>query len=202
MPDEAQNAQPDDATLIVRMAAGDQEAITAFYECWFPRFQALAYRLTGNAAASEDLAQDACIHAITKARHCWPGKSAGPWLRAILRNRVIDWARRAKVRYAVSIHESDKGPGGVEIETSAPTVQEIAEAGEKSAAVQAALMKLPDAEREILMLRYYEGLSSEELAKVLEISVAKVGSRLFRARIALGKQLQSDWPSLFPSREL
>jgi RNA polymerase sigma-70 factor (ECF subfamily) len=202
MPDEAHNAPPDDPALMKQVKAGDPVAITTFYEIWFPRFYGLAYRLTGDTTASEDLAQEAVIHAITNADKCWPGKSAGPWLRAILRNRVIDWARRKNVRFALSVHEPGDGHGGVEVETREPTAQEVLEAGEKSDVVQAALLKLTAAEREILLLRYYDGLATEEIAKVLEISVEKVGSRLFRARRRLAAQLQTDWPSLFPSREL
>src|SRR5262249_9682771 len=111
-----------------------------------------------------------------------------------------------KVREAVSLDEpvgTDEGScRAAEVAVREPTVAERAEARERADAVTASLNKLTPAERDVLLLRDYEGLSAPEAAEVLKISVEKVGSRLFRARKRLGGLLQTDWPGLFPSHEL
>ena len=87
-----------------------------------------------------------------------------------------------------------------QIEDGAPEDKLIAR--ERAEAMRAALERLTPAERAVILLRDYSGLSAPEAAIELEISVEKVGSRLFRARRRLGALLQSDWPGLFPAHEL
>jgi RNA polymerase sigma-70 factor (ECF subfamily) len=205
MADEARTAQPDDATLLVRMAVNDttaQRAIAAFYERWFPRFRAMAYRLTGNWSDSEDVAHDVVISVIVNAARYRVGRPAEPWLWRILRNRLTDRRRRNAVRAAVSTDDSEDGSAGAEIEAREPTAAEVAEAGEKSAAFQSALMRLTEDEREVLLLHYTAGLSYKALSDVTEIPVPQIGGLLFRARRRLGVLLQTEWPSLFPPRQL
>lgn len=195
----------DDETLILRIAAGDTAAVAAFYDRWYPQFARLATRLTGNAHAGEDLAQDAAIRVLVGAGLYKAGKSARSWLLAIVFNLSRDWWRKHDVRAAASLDESvgDEGTTrAAEIAGREPTASERAEARERADAVNAAVKKLTPTEREVLLARDYEGLSAPETAQLLEISVEKVGSRLFRARKRLGALLQTDWPGLFPSHEL
>jgi RNA polymerase sigma-70 factor, ECF subfamily len=195
----------DDETLIVRIADGDAAAITVFYDRWYQQFARLATRLTGNGHAGEDLAQDAAIRIIVGAGGYKPGKSARSWLLAIVFNLSRDWWRKHNVREAASLDESvgDEGTTrAAEIAGREPTGAERAEARERADAVNAAIKKLTPSEREVLLARDYEGLSAPEAAQLLDISVEKVGSRLFRARKRLGALLQTDWPGLFPSHEL
>ena len=204
MPDGARNPQPerDDAKLLKGIAAGEQAASVAFCDYWFPHLFRIATRLTGNAIDGEDIAQETIVRVLTKAHTYKPGKPARAWLMAVLYNRVRDWARRNNVRWALSVHDAEDGPQGVDVPDRDPTAAEVQEAGERSAAVQAALLKLTAIEREVIVLRDLEGLSPAEAAAVLEITVEKVGSRLHRARKRLGELLQFEWPSLFPPREL
>jgi RNA polymerase sigma-70 factor (ECF subfamily) len=195
----------DDETLIVRIATGDTAAITVFYDRWYPQFARLATRLTANAHAGEDLAQDAAIRVIVGAGGYRPGKLARSWLLAIVYNLSRDWWRKQNVRDAASLDESAGDEGATraaEIASREPSPTERAEARDRADAVNAALKKLTPTEREVLLARDYEGLSAPEAAQALHISVEKVGSRLFRARKRLGALLQTDWPGLFPSHEL
>jgi RNA polymerase sigma-70 factor (ECF subfamily) len=195
----------DDETLIARVAANDPVAIATFYERWFPQFTRLATRLTGDATAGEDLAMDAVVRVIVGAHLYKKGRAARSWLLAIVYNLSRDWWRKKNVREAASLDEPVGEEGGTraaEVPGREPTAAERAEARERADAVNASLKKLTPSEREVLVLRDYEGLSAPEAAEVLQISVEKVGSRLFRARKRLGALLQTDWPGLFPSHEL
>ena len=200
------DTQLDDETLLVQVAAGRSAAITEFYNRWYWQFARLATRLTGDKHAGEDIAQEAVVRVITSAHLYKKGRPARSWLLAIVYNLVRDWWRKMKVRDAASLDEpvgADEGPARVvEIAGDEPTAEERAEARERAVAVTASLKKLTPAERAVILLRDFEGLSAPEAARVLEISVEKVGSRLFRARKRLGGHLQTDWPGLFPSHEL
>jgi len=196
--------RPDDETLIARMAAGDSPAVAAFYDRWFPQFTRLAIRLTGESHAGEDIAQEAVIRVIVGAGSYKSGRAARSWLLAIVYNLARDWWRKKNVREAASLDDTsdDGGTRAAEIAGREPTAAERAEARERQVAVAAALDKLTPAERVVIVLRDYEGLSAPEAATALGITAEKVGSRLFRARKRLGGLLQTDCPGLFPSHEL
>lgn len=197
-------ARTDDEALIARVAAGDSVAIAAFYDRWFPQFARLATRLTGDHYAGEDIAQDAAVRVIVGAKLFKSGKSARSWLLAIVYNLARDWWRKKNVRDAASLDDTtdDGGPRAAEVPGREPTAAERAEAREREAIIAAALDKLTPAERDVIVLRDYEGLSAPAAAAALGITAEKVGSRLFRARKRLGGQLQTDCPGLFPSHEL
>lgn len=195
----------DDETLIARMASGDSAAVTAFYDRWYQQFARLATRLTGESSAGEDIAQDAAIRVIVGAGLYKKGKSARSWLLAIVYNLARDWWRKKHVREAASLDDTTDEDGGTraaEIAGREPTAAERTEARERADALNASLKKLTHAERVVIVLRDYEGLSAPEAAQILNITAEKVGSRLFRARKRLGGFLQADWPGLFPSHEL
>lgn len=202
MPAEHGTPEPDDAALLARIASGDPAAMEVFYGRWFPQFARLATRLIGNGPDGEDVAQDAVVKAITRAGTFRPGESPRTWLITIVRNAVCDLQRRKTVRRAVSVNEPDDDRAAVQVPDRAPTAGERAEARERAAAVHHALNQLTDDERAVILLRDYEGLSAADAARVLGITVEKVGSRLFRARKHLGALLQTAWPGLFPPGEL
>lgn len=195
----------DDEALIARMAAGDLVAVAVFYERWYPQFCRLATRLTGHTHGGEDIAQDAAVRVIGCAGLYKRGHSARSWILAIVYNLARDWWRKQHVREAQSLDEpvGDAGSArAAEIPGREPTAAERAEARERAEVVNRSLKKLTATEREVIVLRDYEGLGAPEAAQILGISVEKVGSRLHRARKRLGAILQADWPGLFPSHEL
>jgi RNA polymerase sigma-70 factor (ECF subfamily) len=196
----------DDETLIARIAAGDTDAMAEFHVRWFPQFARLATRLCGNAPDGEDVAQDAVVRVLMRAASYKPDRPARAWLLAVLVNRARDRARREDVRRARSLSAAqgdDEGASrALEVADRNPTPAERAEVREREAAVRVALARLSAAEREVILLRDYSGLSAPETAQVLGLSTEQVGGRLHRARRRLGAQLQTDWPGLFPTHEL
>lgn len=144
-----------------------------------------ARRLTGDDAAAEDVLQDTFLDAL-KGLHTLSSEAAArPWLLSIARNRAHRGARRrAGEPSAYEPIESletlglDAGWGDASPET------EVARA-EDGAALERALATLADGDQEILMLRDVDGLSGEETATVLGLSLAGMKSRLHRARLRL-----------------
>jgi len=194
-----------DETLIGLIAVGNADAITEFYNRWFPQFTQLATKLTNNSHAGEDLAQDAVVRVLTKAASYKPDKPARGWLLAILYNRVRDWARREGLRRALSLSEQpddDDAPRALEIAARDPSPDERSLAREREGIMQAALDQLTPAEHEVILLRDYAGLGAPETARILGISTGTVGGRLHRARKRLGGLLPPDFLGGFYSQEL
>jgi len=151
----------------------------------------LALRLTGNRADAEDLAQDALLRAI-RALPGFRGESlASTWLYRITvnswKNRVRSEKRRAFWRtITLGLVTGDDGEETVrELPASDPPLDANLEQEEKSAGVQRALLELDDDDRAIVVLRYVEEKSYEEIGAVLGLPQGTVKSRLFRARAKL-----------------
>lgn len=172
-------------------------------ESEIPRLRRYARFLCGDRHQADDLVQECLVRAIEKL-HTWqPGTNLGGWLFAILRNFYFDAARRRR-RY-----------GALEVENSLP---EVAVSGGHEAHVQClelweALNSLSPEHREVLGLVVAEGLTYQETARVLDVAVGTVRSRLSRARSLLRLYLdgvtratarQSSRPSLtgVPVRDL
>lgn len=198
----------DDATLIAEIAGGKDKAaaITTFHARWFHQFFCLAMKLTKDSHTAEDIAQEAIVRVIVNAGTFENGRSARSWLLSIVYHLVQDWGRRKTVRKAASLNEpydrDENGPQALEIPDREPTPEERSLAHERQVAVRAALAKLSEDDRRVIVLRDYEALNGTETARILGITVEKVGSRLFRARKRLAAILQTDWPGLFPPHEL
>lgn len=146
----------------------------------------LALRLSGNEADAEDLVQEAMLRAYRSWDRYTPGTNAKGWLLTILRHLFINEYRRKR-----------RHPESVDLDTIEPfaLLDEKQEEDPQTAffdrivdeEVLRAVDQLPEAFREAVMLSDVEGLSYEEIAKVLEVPVGTVKSRLYRGR----RQLQS-----------
>ena len=191
----------DDEALIIAIAAKNSDAMDEFHRRWFPQIARLATKLTGDSHAGEDIAEETTIRVITNATSYQPGRPARAWLMKIVHNLVTDWQRRRKVRQAQSLGSAggeDDGPQGIDVPDRNPTPDEIALAHERQTAVQGALQLLSEADREVIMLRDYLGMSAPQTGLILGIPAQTVGGRLFRARQRLAALLQTHWPELFP----
>ena len=148
----------------------------------------LALRLSGNEADAEDLVQEAMLRAYRSWERYTPGTNAKGWLLTILRHLFINEYRRKR-----------RHPESVDLDTIEPfaLLDEKQEEDPQTAffdrivdeEVLRAVDQLPEAFREAVMLSDVEGLSYEEIAKVLEVPVGTVKSRLYRGRRLLQGKL-------------
>lgn len=143
----------------------------------------------GDAALAEDAVQEAFV-SIWRHAAGFAGGSAGAWLATITRNAVRREARR---RGRVESHEED---GDVSLAAagfgSASCAQNFERAIESKERVHKALLALGEREREVVLLVDVRGLTVEEAAGALEVSVAATKSRLHRARLRLMAALASE----------
>jgi RNA polymerase sigma-70 factor, ECF subfamily len=142
----------------------------------------LARWLTGNAVDAEDVVQDACIRAFS-AIATVRNTDARAWLLAIVRNSAFSWIAKNRPKGVITSDDEglfeQAGLGMVE-----PQISPEAVLIEKTDAerLHLAIAALPLPYREVLVLREIEGLSYQEVSKVLSIPIGTVMSRLARAR--------------------
>jgi RNA polymerase sigma-70 factor, ECF subfamily len=132
--------------------------------------------LTRDPDQAEDLVQEALVRAMAAARTWRPGSPVRPWLLSIVHNAHVSRERRRRVEAAAVLELAWTAPRAV-----AAGQAERVHLGR----TMAALMTLPDEQREVLVLVALEGLSYRDAAEILGIPVGTLMSRLGRAREAL-----------------
>ena len=152
-----------------RGSASDLEAL--FREHWSRAYRA-AYLVVHDAAAAEDIAQEAFLAAVRALDHFDRRRPFGPWLHRIAVNRAIDWARAAKLR--------------AEAEQRDVPAPERPEPDERMLPALAALD--PD-HRAVIVLRYLLEYTPGEIAELLELPRGTVNSRLRRGLDALSQEI-------------
>lgn len=150
--------------------------------------------LTGNREISEDLFQETWMRVLTRGSQYNGAARFDTWLFTIARNMVIDFRRK---RTMASLEELCEGNGEdrpFEFASDEPTPFDRYQSAEDAQRVTTALLTLDPLHREVLVLRFHEELSLEEIAQVTRAPLSTVKSRLYRGlaalkpRVAAGQQ--------------
>lgn len=174
----------DHARLVVEARSGDPGASEALLVlCRRTAFLA-ALQLLGNREDAMDVAQDALIRLVTSLDRFDVTRPLKPWVITIVRHLVIDLSRRRRVRRADSL-EALLAEGGSEPRDGSVSPEQSAEHEEVRRRVARAVSHLPPLHREVIVLRDYQDLSYDEMARILGIPRGTVMSRLHRARSLL-----------------
>ena len=173
--------ETDERALMARVGAGDAAAFERIVERHLPMLHALAWRMLGDAGEAEDVVQDSLVKLWVNAKGWQPsGGGLGAWLRRIATNACLDRRRRPRTLSDEGLPErADDGP----------SADAIIDAERRRAAVQAAILALPDRQRAAIVLTYHEGVSNAEAASILGIGVKALESLLVRARQSLSQSL-------------
>ncbi|MGD9509504.1 MAG: sigma-70 family RNA polymerase sigma factor [Geminicoccaceae bacterium] len=142
--------------------------------------------LTRSSDEAEDLVQEALLRAIAGAASWQPARGLRPWLLSIVHNTHVSRQRRRQVEQAARGELAQAEPA------VSPAIQlqrvELAQ-------TMAALMRLPEDQREVLVLVAIEGLAYKDAAEILDLPLGTLMSRLARAREALRRAVgQGDGP--------
>ncbi len=148
----------------------------------------LARKLAPGGSDAEDLAQDVCERWLRAAPRLLPGTNPRAWMSVVLRNLVIDHARRRRV-CAASAGDCAWMPEVAQ--EGAPWWLEQLDGG----AVRDVLGELTEAQRAVFERFELRGMSYEEISQELEISKNTVGVQVFRARQRLRKLLSARGPA-------
>lgn len=152
-----------------------------------------AMRLVANQAEAQDITQEVFMKAYEHFETLRESKTAGGWLKTVATNMSLNHLSRYRSRWSFfsELQTSHEDQENREVEFAAPEdVSEKLAASDRHAVVEKALHNLPPNQRVPLVLFHLEGLSYEEIAAKLNISLGKVKTDIFRAREALRKKLQ------------
>lgn len=153
-----------------------------------------AMRLLANEAEAEDVAQDVFLKAYERFGELRESPTAGGWLKTVTTNLSLNHLSRYRSRWRFFSDLSRRGredADETEIEFPASdSVEENLARAEQHELVEQALQKLPPAQRVPLVLYHLEGLTYDEIAAKLSVSLGKVKTDIFRGREALRKKLR------------
>jgi RNA polymerase sigma-70 factor, ECF subfamily len=175
-----------DQELMARVLRRDEAALGAIYDRYHRLLYAVALRITGDHGVVEEVLQDV-FHVVWQAAGVFqPNGNLAPWLIGIVRHRAIDATRSRTYRARSCEHLLD------DMRIVAPPAR-ADEQGDRQImrlTVRAALAELPPAQRQVLDLAYYGGLTHLEIATRLGLPLGTVKSRLRLGLVQLRHQLQ------------
>lgn len=179
----------DDAALVRRCQAGDAKSFEVLVARHTRFAGAVAMSVVSDYHAAMDVVQEAFVKVLSGLGKLEDPKRFKGWLRHIVRTTAIDWLRRRKV--AGRSGESLPGQDDESSPLPAPDLrpEDLMERAELREQVRAEISGLPESQREIVMLKYLDGLSYEEISRATGLTVSTIESRLFRARTALRARL-------------
>lgn len=167
--------EADDRRLLGRVARGDETALRGLYDRFAERILRYAYTLLHNRHLAEEVVQETMVAAWNGAGRFAGRSKVSTWLFGIARHRAMDLLRR-EIR-------------GERVPDVALTLPDPAPGVERRERVLSALSGLPEDQREVVFLTFYEGLSYKEIAEALEIPEGTVKSRMYHAKRKLAEAL-------------
>jgi RNA polymerase sigma-70 factor (ECF subfamily) len=170
---------------IERARQGDRTAFAQLVELYQVPVYNLAYRMLGTAVEAEDAAQETFLRAFSQIKSYRTQYKFVPWLLSIASHYCIDRLRRGKGWRWLSL---DDEPVGEAVRAETPDPEASALSGERADEAQRLVQKLPPAYRLVVTLKYWNEMSIEEIAQVVNESVANVKVKLYRARQMMAQE--------------
>lgn len=180
-------AGDDDASLVARVLAGESEAYRVLVERYQRAVFSCAYQLLGSESDAEEAAQEAFVQAYEKLARLREPRYFFSWIWRICSTVALKWRMKAR-RAALGLDEESGAVSQVERPDAA------SRRGERDHALIAALSELPDEQREVLTLRFWEDMDYAEMAGLLGISHDALYQRASRGIRRLQEILGDDFP--------
>lgn len=180
-------AMPDDAQLVVRSLSQDHEAFGQLIDRHASKIVNLAYRMVGNRAEAEDLAQEAFLTAFKALPTFRADSKFSTWLYRIAANKCKDWLRARR---------PGMGQQDVDIEemldiqiAEERTPERLLSQQQVAQELEQAIQRLPPLYREAFVLKHVEGLSYEEMEAILGVNSDTLKMRVYKGRLQLSRDL-------------
>ncbi len=152
------------------------------------------HRFTRDRALAEDLAQEGFLRVYQRLNTYDPERKFSSWFFQVLRNITIDYLRVNRLPTSSLDELEEEGHRAAAIDRESASPEEAAGQSELAAAMSAALAKIRPEYREVVVLRYQEGLTQPEIAEILGMPSGTVKTYLHRARKELAGILSaSGW---------
>jgi RNA polymerase sigma-70 factor (ECF subfamily) len=174
----------DEASLIRQARRGSADAIESLVRRHWDSAHRAAFLIVRDAAAAEDIAQEAMLAAVRSIDGFDRRRPFRPWLHRIVVNRSLDWLRARARRPEVSVELTGPEPGGAIQVPEPPDVL--------SDELMRALGELDPDQRALIVMRHLLGYRTAELARMLDIPPGTVRTRLARALKRLRELLEAE----------
>jgi RNA polymerase sigma-70 factor (ECF subfamily) len=175
-----------DKDLLEGCQRGEPEALRALFERHKDKVYSIAVRYSGDRTVAMDIAQDAFLKLFSGIRGFRGDSGFEAWLYRIVVNSCFDQKRRTRRLMPLmdGLLDALQAPGRSALDEMLRS--------ELSGRVQSAVAGLPPEQRIVIVLRYTQGLSYDEIAEILGCSTGTVASRLNRAHKILGRRLGGE----------
>jgi RNA polymerase sigma-70 factor (ECF subfamily) len=181
-----------DAALVRRTHAGDTRAFGALVERYMRRAYYAALGLVGSSDDALDLSQEAFVRAFNARHTIDPDRPFYAWLYQIIRRLCFNHTRDRRTRRRGIEAAGDWLTEQASARTAGMNPDRALERAEAKRRVARALDSLSDRDREVLVLKEFEGLRYREIAEILGVPIGTVMSRLYSARRRLAAALEED----------
>jgi RNA polymerase sigma-70 factor (ECF subfamily) len=180
---------PTDEELVAAFQAGDSTAFDQLVHRWDRRIHGAIYRVVGADEDARDLCQEAFLKAYRGLGTFKREARFSSWLYQIALNVCRDRMRRRRGRTSVSLEEIEGSAEGG-LRTPDPGPLELALSRDLRRAVARAMEELTPEEREVIVLKEYQGLTFPEIAETLSVPLSTVKTRLYRGLGQLRHRLE------------
>jgi RNA polymerase sigma-70 factor (ECF subfamily) len=186
----AAQVQSENEVIAQGLKRQNPELLDQLIEQYQHRLMRYLLFLTGKREVAEDLFQETWMRVLMRGAQ-YNGKARfDTWLFTIARNLVIDLSRKRTMASIDEMNDTREDDRPFEVAMDGPSPLEQFQARENSAEVGEVLLKLESSYREVLVLRFYEELSLEEIAGVTRAPLSTVKSRLYRGLAALKPEME------------
>lgn len=181
---------PSDEDLVAAFQGGDWSAFDVLVARWERKIRGAIFRIMGSEEESRDLCQEAFLKAFRSLGSFKGEARFSSWLYQIALNLCRDRMRRKKGRTMVSLDDLEDGGEAAARAQPPPSALDLVLARDLSRTVAAAVAGLPEDQREVIVLKEYQGLTFLEIADVLGIPISTVKTRLYRGLVQLRERLE------------
>lgn len=176
---------------IKQVLKGDQNAYADIVNLYQHKLYQVCYRMLGNKQEAEDITQEAFIRAYINLHSYDQKRKFSTWIYRIATNLCIDRIRKKKPDYYLDAEVA--GTEGLnmysQIAVDEQLPEDVVEQMELQERIQYEISRLPDKYRSVIVLKYIEELSLQEISEILDMPLGTVKTRIHRGREALRKQL-------------
>jgi RNA polymerase sigma-70 factor (ECF subfamily) len=183
-----------DEQLLARLRAGERDVFGTLVRRYERELFGYLRRYLGDDDLADDVFQNTFVQVYLKIQQYEPGRPVRPWLYAIATNQAIDALRRrnrrADQRADATTTDEDGQPRPLFelLPAAGDGPPETADRAEQRELVRAAVDRLPDLLRQVVILAYFQGLKYRDVAETLDIPVGTVKSRLHAALARLTEE--------------
>jgi len=180
-----------DEELVGACRAGEAYAFDVLVGRWEDRIRGAAYRFLGSEDEARDVAQEAFLKAYRGLAGFKQEARFSSWLYQIAINATRDRLRRRRRRNDLSLDDVEER-AETSLRDAGPSALDLIESNDLSRVVAAAMAALPEEQREVVILKEYQGLTFPEIAETLDVPLSTVKTRLYRGlgqlRVRLERQ--------------